>query len=163
VRHPQLALRRGSAAASDADQELGDAAARALHDSRAALDDFALHQALASIWELVGAANRYADSQQPWTLSRRAKTAKTPEASADLLAQLAHVSWHLLEALRVIAVLLTPFLPDATRAILTRLGVSHSAPNDLECARFGLARRFSPSAGPPLFPRLATQELRLGA
>jgi methionyl-tRNA synthetase len=154
LRHPSLPLVKGLAAASDADRELGDAATRACTHVRQAVDDFALHQALASILELAGAANRYADSQEPWTLSRRAKAAKTPEATADLLAQLDHVLWRLCEALRVTAILLAPFLPGASRAIVERLGVSEAELKSLARARFGAAGRFKPQPGPPLFPRL---------
>jgi methionyl-tRNA synthetase len=155
LRHPKLALRRGRAAASDADVSLQCAAQRAVHDVRAAVDDFALQQALACIFELVAEANRYADAQEPWTLSRRAVVAKTAEAAADLLAQLAHVLWHLLEALRVAAILLSPFLPDAACEIARRLGVPAAELDDLSCARFGAGARFRLAAGPPLFPRLA--------
>src|SRR5262249_44463120 len=83
-----LDLRRSVAAPSDADLKLAGAAEGALHDVQAAVDDFALHEALAAILELVAAANRYADAQEPWTLLRRATTAATPEIAADLLAQL---------------------------------------------------------------------------
>jgi len=158
LRHPTLALRRGSAAPSDADRELEDAATRALSDVVQAVDDFALHAALSHVLELVAAANRYADAQEPWTLSRRANTAKTPDAAADLSAQLAHVLWRLLEALRVSAVLLAPFLPDAARGIVERIGVPEKQLGDLACARYGAGARFTPRQGPPLFPRLALKE-----
>lgn len=155
LRHPNLALTRGQAAASDADVTLQGAAQRAVHDVRAAVDDFALQQALACIFELVAEANRYADAQEPWTLSRRALAAKTPQAAADLLAQLAHVLWHLLEALRVAAILLSPFLPDAAHEIATRLGLAVAELDDLSCARFGAGKRFRLVSGRPLFPRVA--------
>jgi methionyl-tRNA synthetase len=155
LRHPALALRRGQAAASDADVNLRDAADRAVRDVQAAVDDFALQHALACIFELVSEANRYADTQEPWTLSRQAVVAKTPQASADLLAQLAHVLWHLLEALRVAAILLAPFLPEAAREIVKRLGVPTVELDDLSCARFGAGARFRLIAGAPLFPRVA--------
>lgn len=155
LRHPSLALRKGKAAPSDADRGLEDAAERAARDVRQAVDDFALHQALASILELAAAANRYADSQEPWTLSRRAKAAKTPDAAADLLAQLAHVLWRLCEALRVAAILLAPFLPEAARGIVQRLGVPEAQLAELGCARFGAVGRFSPRSGPALFPRIS--------
>ncbi|HXK20782.1 MAG TPA: methionine--tRNA ligase, partial [Polyangiaceae bacterium] len=158
LRHPSLPLRRGPAAASDADRELEDAAERAVRDVCQAVDEFALHEALTSIWELVAAANRYADAQEPWTLSRRANTAKTPDAAADLAAQLAHVLWRLLEALRVSALLLAPFLPDAARAIFDRIGAPERQLADLSCARYGAGARFTPRQGPPLFPRLALKE-----
>ena len=154
LRHPSLALRKGDAAPSDADRALQDAATRAVSDVRQAVDDFALQQALASILELAAAANRYADAQEPWTLSRRAKAAKTPAAAADLLAQLAHVLWRLLEALRITAILLAPFLPEAARSIARRIGAPAADLRDLARAHFGAGRSFSPCAGPPLFPRL---------
>ncbi len=159
LRHPSLALAKGDAASSDADRELRDAAARAVTDVREAVDDFALHQALASILELAAAANRYADQQEPWTLSRRAKTAKTRAAADDLLAQLAHVLWRLLEALRVTAILLAPFLPEAACGITQRIGAPLAELLDLGSARFGAGKRFTPCAGPPLFPRLHAFEV----
>ena len=154
LRHPSLVLRKGDAAASDADRELSDAAGLARHNVRDGFDQLALHQALASIFELVAAANRYADGQEPWTLSRRAKAAKTPAAADDLLAQLRHVLWRLFEALRVTAVLLAPFLPEAARTIAARIGTPQAELADWTRGRFGAGARFAPSSGPPLFPRL---------
>jgi methionyl-tRNA synthetase len=87
-------------------------------------------------------------------LSRRARTAKTPAAAADLSAQLAHVLWHLLEALRVTAILLAPFLPGAARELVARIGSPESELNELSRATFGAGRCFRPRAGSPLFPRL---------
>jgi methionyl-tRNA synthetase len=163
LRHPGLRLRRATAAESDADGILHAAADRAARDVRRAVDSFALHDALASILQLVSAANQYADAQEPWTLSRRAKTAPTLAAANDLLAQLAHVSWHLLEALRVVAVLLAPFLPEAARAIAERLGVDTVQLDDVAHARFGGYDAFRPSAGPPLFPRIEGSKQRVSA
>jgi methionyl-tRNA synthetase len=159
LRHPSLGLSKGAAASSDADRELEVAATHAVAQVQQAVDDFALHQALGSILELASAANRYADQQEPWTLSRRAKAARTPEAAGDLLAQLAHVLWRLLEALRVTAILLAPFLPEAARSIVLRIGAPRPEAElcELGRARFGVGARFTPCAGPPLFPRLEPQ------
>jgi methionyl-tRNA synthetase len=154
LRHPELGLRRGPAAESDADRALGEAAARAVADTRSAVDDFALHHALAAILELVAATNRYADTQEPWLLSKRAYQLASIEARSDLLAQLAHVLWRLLEALRVTAVLLAPFLPETARSIAQRVGFDAAELGDYATAQFGKARRFRPVAGPPLFPRI---------
>lgn len=155
TRHPELELKRGPAAESDADRQLADAAARALGDVREAVDELALHEALAAIFELIAAANRYADQQEPWTLSRRATCAATPQARTDLLAQLSHVLWRLLEALRITALLLAPFLPQAARRILERLGLPRAQLASLEPAHFGAGPPFQPRAGAALFPRLA--------
>lgn len=160
LRHPELDLRRGGAAESDADQALADAAARAANDVREAVDDFALHQALAATLELAAAANRYADQQEPWLLSKRATTLPSGEPRGDLLCQLGHVLWRLLEALRVTAILLAPFLPEAARGIARRVGFDERDLGDLATASYGAGRRFRPQPGPPLFPRL---ESRYGA
>lgn len=154
TRHPRLRVRRGTAAESQADQELCQAAERSTRDVQRAVDDFALHAAINHILELATAANRYADAQEPWTLSRRAITAKTPDAASDLLAQLSHVLWRLCEALRVAAILLAPFLPQAARGISERLGVPEQQLRSLDAAQFGLGAPFLPRSGPPLFPRL---------
>lgn len=153
LRHPTLTLRAGSAAESDADRLLRAAAQGAHATVTEAFDELALQRALAGVFELVAAANRYADDQEPWTLSRRVLSAKTPDAAADLLAQLSHVLWRLCEALRVAAILLAPFLPDAASAVLARLGVDDAQRGDLAQARFGREKRFRPRGGPPLFPR----------
>lgn len=157
LRHPSLALVRGAAAESDDDTSLSLAAARAIDEIDAAVDGFALHRALAAVFELVAAANRYADSQEPWVLSRRAKTAKTAALAADLLHQLAHVLWRLFEALRVIAVLVAPYLPEAAARILHRLGVGVSELEQVSFARFGAERRFCLRSDGHLFPRRLTR------
>jgi methionyl-tRNA synthetase len=152
LRHADFAASRTDALENDADRALRSAAERAVHDVRAAVDDFALHQALASIFELVGAANRYADAQEPWILSRQILT-RAPEGAARI--RLAHVLWHLFESLRVTAVLLAPFLPRASEAITLRLGVPGASLARLDEGRFGLCRRFAVLPGAPLFPKLA--------
>ncbi|MGH2593321.1 MAG: class I tRNA ligase family protein, partial [Anaerolineae bacterium] len=40
----------------------------------AALDRFAPHEALAAIWDVIGAANKYVDDVEPWALARRRKS-----------------------------------------------------------------------------------------
>lgn len=158
TRHPELPLRPPSAAPSDDDLALRDTAARVAGEVEKAFDDFALHDALSRIFELVAAANRYADTQEPWKLSRRARTTASPVAAAELSAQLAHVLWQLCEALRVTAVLLWPFLPDAAEEIVARLGLARAHARRLHHAHFGRTERFVPVASGPLFPRIVKAE-----
>jgi methionyl-tRNA synthetase len=154
LRHPRLELRARDSAPSDDDLELSQAAERCAREVQAAFDGLVLHRALASIFELVAAANRYADAQEPWTLSRRAITAKSPVGADELVAQLGHVLWRLCEALRVSAILLWPFLPEAARDIVTRLGSPPRELKSLNSARFGAGGQFRPAPGAPLFPRI---------
>jgi methionyl-tRNA synthetase len=152
LRHGDLIVTRAGLPESEADRALSAAADRALSDVRAAVDEFALHQAVASIFELVGAANRYADAQEPWVLSRLIRVASSED---DARVRLGHVLWHLFESLRVTAVLLAPFLPRAAAAIISRLGVPTTSLATLDEARFGLWPRFVVLPGAPLFPKLA--------
>lgn len=153
LRYPDLAVQPGEAAESDADQQLRDAAERTVTEVARACDDFALHQALGSIFELVSAANRYADSQEPWTLSRKILAAKSPELAADLRAQLAHVLWRLCAALRVTAILLSPFLPQSARELAKRIGTPFEKLGDWQSLPFDAQRLYQPQPGAPLFPR----------
>ncbi|WP_329569720.1 methionine--tRNA ligase [Kitasatospora sp. NBC_01266] len=73
----------------------------------AALDAYDFRRATAAAWRVLEAANRTIDQRRPWELAR------SPE-SADLLdATLAT----LLHACRTLAALLTPFVPQAARAV----------------------------------------------
>ena len=69
---------------------------------------FSTQRALASLWELVGAANKYVDSSAPWVL------AKDPARAGEL----ATVMYELFECIRVIATLLGPFMPETSAKIL---------------------------------------------
>ncbi len=76
-----------------------------------------LHEALATLWRFVGAANRYVDAQQPWVLAKAAKG-----GDEDARATLRDVLAELLEACRVIGLAVAPFMPDAAARILAQLG-----------------------------------------
>ena len=93
------------------DDALLDRATSTLDRMRAELDVQAFHNALMAIWEVVGEANRYVDAQAPWTLRKT----DTDRMQAVLYA--------LAEAIRRIAILLQPFMPDAASAILDQLAV----------------------------------------
>ena len=86
----------------------------------AAMNRFAPHEALATLWELVDAANKYVEDTKPWAL---AKARKTDPTSAD---RLATVLYNLLDALRLIAFYSAPFIPQASAAMAEQLGVSLS-------------------------------------
>ncbi|HXC23950.1 MAG TPA: class I tRNA ligase family protein, partial [Solirubrobacteraceae bacterium] len=76
------------------------------------LDRVELTGALDEIWQRVRRLNRYVEEQAPWQL------AKDPERAADL----DRVLRTLAEGLRVVSVLLHPYLPEATEKLLAKLG-----------------------------------------
>ena len=94
-----------------------DAAIRELAASAAARADekieaFAIHEAIAAVWELVDALNGYITEQEPWAL------AKDPAQRERLGTVLYTTS----EGLRVLAELLAPVLPNATAKLWSALG-----------------------------------------
>ena len=72
-----------------------------------------LQGALQSIWQLVTRANQYVDQTAPF------KLAKDPTQAA----RLDEVLYNLVEACRVLAVLLHPFIPGTSAKIYLQLGL----------------------------------------
>ena len=83
-------------------------------DVDSAMDEFAFHRALTSIWEFIGVLNRYVDSEQPWAL------AKDPSKQG----RLATVLNGLGRGLHGLGTVLAPFLPDAAAKIRGALGIT---------------------------------------
>ncbi len=120
ARATTLIVNGGGVARRPAEEEL-DGAERALRDHAVealprrlheAMDQFAFHRALEAIWGLVAALNGYIDARKPWELLRR------PAARAEL----ERVLYVLAESLRVLGIVLAPFLPDAAAKIRRALG-----------------------------------------
>jgi methionyl-tRNA synthetase len=88
------------------------------------IDVVDLTGALDEIWQRVKLLNGYVQDEEPWQLSK-------DEAQAE---RLDSVLSGLAEGLRVVSVLLLPFLPDAAEKLLAALG---AADLTLESARFG--------------------------
>ena len=81
------------------------------------------HTALGEIWESVRATNNYLESTRPWTLNKEGKK----EEVAGVLLRAA-------EAMRVLAILLHPFIPTASAGILEQIGCPDT-PIRLEVAK----------------------------
>ncbi len=130
------------------DEALLTAWGTARADLLSAMDDLAFNKALAAIWTLVGAGDKYVDSTAPWTLAKQ---------GAD--ARLDTVLYNLIETLRVIGVWTLAFLPNKAADVLDRLGVPadlRDVPSTAEWAR--LPTGGDTTVGDPLFPRLEAPE-----
>jgi len=104
------------------------------------LDRVELTNALDEIWTRVRRLNRYVEEQAPWQL------AKDPSRAGDL----DRVLRTLAEGLRVVSVLLHPYLPDATEKLLVALG----APDlSFVGASFGEGEIRQVQKLEPLFPK----------
>ena len=85
---------------------------KAKADAAIAMEEFAFQRALAAMWEFVGVVNRYVDATQPWALAKDASKRE----------RLSAVLYTLAESLRVLGIVLAPFLPDAATKIRAGLG-----------------------------------------
>ncbi len=104
------------------------------------IDGVELTNALDEIWQRVRRLNRYVEEQAPWQL------AKDPARAADLDRVLATLA----EGLRVVSVLLHPYLPASTAKLLQALG----APDvSLAGARLGAGAVGRVAQIEPLFPK----------
>ncbi len=111
--------------------------------------ELGFHKALIAIWECISKANKYIDHVGPWTLAKE----------ESLKPRLQTVMRTLLEVNRIVAVLISPFMPCTAEKMLERLGISKKA-FDLrlrEDAQWGtLTEGMEVSKGEALFPRVET-------
>lgn len=117
----------------------------------AKMSTFAYNEATAEVMELIHAANHYIEDAEPWALAK-------DEAKAD---ELAFVIYNLLEAIRIAAHLLMPFMPTTSAEALRRISCADEAESDDLagiCAWGQLAGGAPVEKGDPLFPRLETSK-----
>jgi methionyl-tRNA synthetase len=108
-----------------ADGILQEAAKKTISEVDASLAELAFHKALMSIWEFINVTNKHIVDQEPWTL------AKSPENRSKL----EHIIYHLLEALRVISVLIAPFMPASAEKIMEQIGIVDKTVQDFQSIR----------------------------
>ena len=101
------------AALEPVDENLSALCKKTAEQYASLMDEFKTGEAVDAVFTLLSAANKYIDETTPWIL------AKTEEGNVRLNT----VLYHLLEALRVSATLLTPFMPTAAGKVLSYLGV----------------------------------------
>jgi len=88
------------------------------------LDEADLTSALDEIWQRVKRLNRYVQDEEPWQIAK-------DDSQAE---RLDSILYGLTEGLRVVSVLLQPFMPDSTERLLAALGREDLS---LDTARFG--------------------------
>ncbi len=112
------------------------------------IDEFKISDALDSVMNLARRSNKYIDETMPWALAK----------DEDKKARLGTVLYNLLESIRFIAVLLSPFMPETASAIFEQIGTDKVDYASIES--FG-ATESSKSVGTAkvLFTRLDAEKL----
>jgi len=134
--------------ATEFDASLVETAEGAIRKVEEAMEAMQFSVALQAIWQLVSRTNKYIDETQPWNLVKA-------EGKRE---QLGSVMYHLAESLRIVSVLLRPFLPKTPASIQHQLGLPEGAEElfGWESARsFGkLPQGTAVRKAEPMFPRL---------
>jgi len=128
---------------------------------RQRLEGCVLHDALCVLWDMVGAANRLVDAEQPWALAKAMKA-----GDEDAGKRLHNVLGDLVETCRLVALAAAPFIPLAAPRALAQLGYEYpyaadgnGGPALLDELRWG-AHAEEPgrlATAEPLFPRIETE------
>jgi methionyl-tRNA synthetase len=99
------------------------------------IDKYELHNALEEIWKFVRASNKYVNDKEPWNNEKEREV----------------VLYNLLESLRIISILIQPFIPETSEKINKQLNVKQGNLKDI---KFGLNKEYNIKKGEILFRRI---------
>ena len=126
------------------DDDLKAIATGAAAKVEAQMDKFAFNMALEEIWILVRRANKYIDEKAPWVLAK-------DEAKK---AELDTVMHNLAEAIRIISVLIYPFMHTTSKEIRKQMGLWYADVVWEDAFTFDMMNGEEVKKGNPIFPRL---------
>lgn len=110
------------------------------------LDKYQFTNALTKIWECISRSNKYIDETMPWALAK-------DDTKKERLAQ---VMYNLAEALRIISILIEPFMPNTPKKIWEQLNICDKNVTGWEMAKeWGLyPTNTKVQKGEIIFPRI---------
>jgi methionyl-tRNA synthetase len=128
------------------DAELKAMAEEVVANYEKEMDNMQFSSALAEAWRLISRANKYIDETEPWVLAK-------DEARKE---ELGSVMVHLAETLRVVGILLSPFMTQAPHKMYEQLGLDFETLGTWEKVSFGIFPEGTNvvAKGTPIFPRL---------
>lgn len=101
---------------SEFDNDLINVSRETITNTENYMDKLLLSDATTEIWKLVKRSNKYIDETAPWILAR----------DENKKAALANVLYNLAESLRIISILIEPFMPNTPKLIREQLGITDS-------------------------------------
>ncbi len=103
---------------NEADKELEQYALKQIDAFDEKWNNYETANSIQEIWNLIARTNKYIDETMPWKLAKEEETEK-----------LASCMYHLIENLRKIAILISPFMNDTAQNIFEQIGIKE---NDLK-------------------------------
>lgn len=135
-------------APADIDEELKALVAQTIADYQNYMNNLDINSAIKAIWQLISRANKYIDETQPWAL------AKNPEAKERLNT----VLYNLTEVLRIVAVLISPYMPNTAPIIYNQLGIAEQEFSITDTTWGKMPVGGNINKGLPVFPRIEIVE-----
>jgi len=123
--------------------DLRDSAEKVVPEYLKHMDELAFQRAIEAAWELLNEINSYIVTREPWKLYK----------NGGATGALSRIIWDTLEALRIVWVMMAPFIPASTREALSRLGAD---PDDIGVRALewgGLDASVPVRVADPIFPR----------
>ncbi len=112
------------------------------------MDDLKINDAITQIWKLIDKSNKYIDLSMPWILGK--------QGDKD---RLNVVLYNLVECIRIIGILLRPYMVDVPDEIFRQIGVDLDITNWDDAKEFGLLKEGTKVIkGDNLFPRIDIKE-----
>ncbi|MDE5767979.1 MAG: methionine--tRNA ligase [Oscillospiraceae bacterium] len=131
------------------DQELMTLACGIRQEVDQYLDNTQINLALTEIFKLVDRANKYIDETAPWVLGK----------DESQKARLASVLYNLLESIRIISTLLSPFMPTTMPEVWRQIGAEPKHVTYENAAKFNvLPVTVTVHKGNMLFPRIDVEK-----
>lgn len=137
---------RGPADNDDFDRDLIKTAGEVIEEYEQLMDKYQLSNALGAVWRLIGRANKYIDETAPWILAK----------DEDKKDRLGTVLYNLVEAIRMITVMVSPFMPKLPERIWEQTGLQRNDVKTWESIQGwgGFPAGTRVRRGASLFPRI---------
>lgn len=114
-----------------------------------AIAGYQFSNALAEIWKLIARTNKYIDETMPWALGK----------DETKRARLAAVLYNLCESLRIVSILITPFMPETAPKIQAQIGAKPEELTYESAAKWGvLSNDAVITKGETLYPRIDVEK-----
>lgn len=134
--------------AEEIDSELKSAALEAVAKVDKHISDYHMSDAVEAVISLAKRCNKYIDETAPWALAK-------DDSKKE---RLGTVLYNLLEGIRFIAVLVSPFMPDTSKAILEQINCNINTYDSLE--KFGALKDGNVvGEATPLFSRIDADKM----
>ena len=131
--------------AEEIDSDFINTVLNTVKDVETEMDGTRIKGALEAIFKAVDRANKYIDETQPWVLGK----------DESKKARLASVLYNLLDGIRIISTLLSPFMPETIPKVWEQTGASESDVEYDKLSTFGvLPENVTVHKGAILFPRI---------